>query len=196
MLHRQPDSWLERERQKRKRSLICGFIIFFCIVLLVTGGVVVWWLAKHNWLQSPEPWTSQQKKEKKEKSSKTTKNAKNTTYHLIDYIWRLALCWCSAFIATVGVEDLEIYPPHLQRQWVGLGENTLYSTMVALRENNSIKQNSIWTILCLSDSLVASYLVAVYLVTLMGNYHTILPSLVVLVDGMILLHPLSSHCTW
>ncbi|KAJ5109659.1 hypothetical protein N7532_002304 [Penicillium argentinense] len=52
---KQPDSWLERERQKRRRSLICGFIIFFCIVLLVTGGVIVWWLSKHNWLQSPEP---------------------------------------------------------------------------------------------------------------------------------------------
>ncbi|CAI7663352.1 hypothetical protein N7509_008004 [Penicillium cosmopolitanum] len=54
-IKKQPDSWLERERQKRKRSLICGFIIFFCIILAVTGGVVVWWLAKHNWLQSPEP---------------------------------------------------------------------------------------------------------------------------------------------
>lgn len=52
---REPDSWLERERRKRKRSLIWGFIIFFTLVLLVTGGVVVWWLAEHNWMQRPEP---------------------------------------------------------------------------------------------------------------------------------------------
>ncbi|KAJ5225014.1 hypothetical protein N7468_006239 [Penicillium chermesinum] len=50
-----PISWLEKERRKSKRSLIWGFVIFFCIVLLVTGGVIVWWLSKHNWLQSIEP---------------------------------------------------------------------------------------------------------------------------------------------
>ncbi|KAJ5698106.1 hypothetical protein N7462_000111 [Penicillium macrosclerotiorum] len=52
---KEPDSWLERERRKRKRSLIWGFVIFFFIILLVTGGVIVWWLAKHNWLQAVEP---------------------------------------------------------------------------------------------------------------------------------------------
>lgn len=52
---REPDSWLERERRKRKRSLIWGFVIFFGVILLVTGGVIVWWLAKHNWLQKVEP---------------------------------------------------------------------------------------------------------------------------------------------
>lgn len=52
---REPDSWLERERRKRKRSLIWGFVIFFGVILLVTGGVIVWWLARHNWLQKVEP---------------------------------------------------------------------------------------------------------------------------------------------
>lgn len=52
---REPDSWLEREQRKRKRSLIWGFVIFFTIVLLVIGGVVVWWLSQHHWLQRPEP---------------------------------------------------------------------------------------------------------------------------------------------
>ncbi|KAJ5273805.1 hypothetical protein N7478_008930 [Penicillium angulare] len=49
------DTWLDRERRKSKKSLIWGFVIFFCIILLVTGGVIVWWLSKHNWLQSIEP---------------------------------------------------------------------------------------------------------------------------------------------
>ncbi|GLI82138.1 hypothetical protein PoHVEF18_010539 [Penicillium ochrochloron] len=52
---KEPDSWLERERRKRKRSLIWGFVILFGVILLVTGGVIVWWLAKHNWLQKVEP---------------------------------------------------------------------------------------------------------------------------------------------
>ncbi|KAJ5580269.1 uncharacterized protein N7459_006254 [Penicillium hispanicum] len=52
---KKPDSWLERERRKSKKSLIWGFVIFFFIVLLIVGAVVVWWLAKHNWLQSVEP---------------------------------------------------------------------------------------------------------------------------------------------
>ncbi|KAJ5895628.1 hypothetical protein N7495_007319 [Penicillium taxi] len=55
MTRRKPQSWLERERRKSRRSLIWGFIIFFTIVLLVTGGGIVWWLSKHNWLQSIEP---------------------------------------------------------------------------------------------------------------------------------------------
>lgn len=52
---REPDSWLERERRKSKRSLIWGFIIFFTIVLFATGGVIIWWLSEHDWLQRPEP---------------------------------------------------------------------------------------------------------------------------------------------
>ncbi|KAF3384430.1 hypothetical protein F1880_001819 [Penicillium rolfsii] len=52
---KESDSWLERERRKRKRSLIWGFVIFFGVILLVIGGVIVWWLAKHNWLQQVEP---------------------------------------------------------------------------------------------------------------------------------------------
>ncbi|KAJ5109455.1 hypothetical protein N7456_006130 [Penicillium angulare] len=52
---RPKDTWLERERRKSKKSLIWGFVIFFCIILAVTGGVIVWWLSKHNWLQSIEP---------------------------------------------------------------------------------------------------------------------------------------------
>ncbi|KAJ6104061.1 hypothetical protein N7523_010381 [Penicillium sp. IBT 18751x] len=55
MQKRQADNWLERERQKSKRSLIWGFVIFIFIILIVVGGVIVWWLAKHNWLQTPEP---------------------------------------------------------------------------------------------------------------------------------------------
>lgn len=51
---REPDSWLERERQKRKRSLIWGFVILFMIALLVTAIVVIWWLSEHHWLQGPE----------------------------------------------------------------------------------------------------------------------------------------------
>ncbi|CAG7940018.1 unnamed protein product [Penicillium salamii] len=44
-------SWLYRERRKRKRSIICGFVIFFAVVFAVIAGVVIWWLAKNNWLQ-------------------------------------------------------------------------------------------------------------------------------------------------
>ncbi|KAJ5325210.1 hypothetical protein MYU51_020965 [Penicillium brevicompactum] len=44
-------SWLYRERRKRKRSIICGFIIFFAIVFAAIAGVVIWWLAKNHWLQ-------------------------------------------------------------------------------------------------------------------------------------------------
>lgn len=55
ILNREQNGWLERERRKRKRSLIWGFIIFFSVILVVTGGVIVWWLGKHDWLQTPEP---------------------------------------------------------------------------------------------------------------------------------------------
>ncbi|KAJ5981805.1 hypothetical protein N7499_009139 [Penicillium canescens] len=46
-----PTSWLSRERRKRKRSIIYGFIIFFAVVFAVVASVIVWWLAKNNWLQ-------------------------------------------------------------------------------------------------------------------------------------------------
>ncbi|KAI2699424.1 uncharacterized protein N7518_005722 [Penicillium psychrosexuale] len=51
-------SWLTRERMKSKRSIICGFIIFFAVVLVIVVSVVLWWLAKNNWLQ-PRPDTAQ-----------------------------------------------------------------------------------------------------------------------------------------
>ncbi|KAJ5558012.1 hypothetical protein N7535_009503 [Penicillium sp. DV-2018c] len=50
-IKRERQSWLSRQRRKRKRSIIYGFIIFFGVVLLAVAGVVIWWLAKNNWLQ-------------------------------------------------------------------------------------------------------------------------------------------------
>jgi hypothetical protein len=44
-------SWLARQRRKRKRSIIWGFVIFFSIVFAIIAGIVIWWLAKNNWLQ-------------------------------------------------------------------------------------------------------------------------------------------------
>jgi hypothetical protein len=44
-------SWLLREQRKRKRSIIYGFIIFFAVIFAVAASVIVWWLAKNNWLQ-------------------------------------------------------------------------------------------------------------------------------------------------
>ncbi|KAJ5782063.1 hypothetical protein N7457_003837 [Penicillium paradoxum] len=44
-------SWLSQQHQKRKRSIIWGFVIFFALLILIIAGVVVWWLAKNNWLQ-------------------------------------------------------------------------------------------------------------------------------------------------
>ncbi|KGO69810.1 hypothetical protein PITC_042730 [Penicillium italicum] len=52
----EPSSWLDRERRKSKRSIIWGFVIFFGVVLVIIIGVVMWWLAKNNWLQ-PRPDT-------------------------------------------------------------------------------------------------------------------------------------------
>ncbi|KAJ5484605.1 hypothetical protein PEX1_074350 [Penicillium expansum] len=47
----EPASWLDRERRKSKRSIIWGFVIFFGVVLVIIISVVLWWLAKNNWLQ-------------------------------------------------------------------------------------------------------------------------------------------------
>ena len=51
-------SWLYRERRKRRRSIICGFVIFFAVVFAVIAGLVIWWLAKNNWLQPGPDATS------------------------------------------------------------------------------------------------------------------------------------------
>ncbi|KAJ5121059.1 uncharacterized protein N7515_009020 [Penicillium bovifimosum] len=50
-------SWLSRQRQKSERSILYGFIIFFIVVFMVVAGVVIWWLAKNNWLR-PRPATA------------------------------------------------------------------------------------------------------------------------------------------
>ncbi|KAJ5180893.1 hypothetical protein N7492_004103 [Penicillium capsulatum] len=52
---KESNSWLARERQKSRRSLIYGFVIAFCVILVVIGVVIVWWLSKHHWLQPVEP---------------------------------------------------------------------------------------------------------------------------------------------
>ncbi|EPS31005.1 hypothetical protein POX_b02005 [Penicillium oxalicum] len=52
---RKSDSWLDRERRKRKRTLIWGFVIFFGVLLVVIGAIIVWWLARHHWMQRIEP---------------------------------------------------------------------------------------------------------------------------------------------
>ncbi|EKV11614.1 amidase signature enzyme [Penicillium digitatum] len=50
-------SWLDRERRKSKRSIIWGFVIFCGVVLIIIVCVVLWWLAKNNWLK-PRPGTT------------------------------------------------------------------------------------------------------------------------------------------
>ncbi|RAH77701.1 hypothetical protein BO86DRAFT_295325, partial [Aspergillus japonicus CBS 114.51] len=46
------DNWIKGQERKRKRTILCGFLIFFLIALFVVGViVVVVWLNAHHWLR-------------------------------------------------------------------------------------------------------------------------------------------------
>ncbi|PWY77068.1 hypothetical protein BO70DRAFT_397956 [Aspergillus heteromorphus CBS 117.55] len=50
--HLWSNNWIKKQRQKRKRTLLYGFLIFLIIVLICAGIVVViLWLKSRNWLQ-------------------------------------------------------------------------------------------------------------------------------------------------
>ncbi|KAB8238733.1 hypothetical protein ETB97_009893 [Aspergillus alliaceus] len=47
------DDWIQGQRKKRHRTILCGFLIFasFSIVLAAVV-VVIWWFHAHNWLRN------------------------------------------------------------------------------------------------------------------------------------------------
>ncbi|KAH2415334.1 hypothetical protein KXV81_005879 [Aspergillus fumigatus] len=48
----QPDNWIQAQYRKKRRSIVCGFVIFLAIASLVAGIIVVLlWLHAHDWLQ-------------------------------------------------------------------------------------------------------------------------------------------------
>ncbi|PWY78088.1 hypothetical protein BO94DRAFT_626675 [Aspergillus sclerotioniger CBS 115572] len=47
------DTWIQSQRQKKRRTFICGFLIFLIIALFAAAIVVViLWLKSRNWLQT------------------------------------------------------------------------------------------------------------------------------------------------
>ncbi|GFF42741.1 conserved hypothetical protein [Aspergillus udagawae] len=46
------DNWIQAQYRKKRRSIVCGFVIFLAITSLVAGIIVVFlWLHAHHWLQ-------------------------------------------------------------------------------------------------------------------------------------------------
>ncbi|PYH53613.1 uncharacterized protein BO96DRAFT_344762 [Aspergillus niger CBS 101883] len=46
------DHWIEAQRQKRRRTFICGILIFLIVAIIVAAIVVViLWLKSKNWLK-------------------------------------------------------------------------------------------------------------------------------------------------
>ncbi|PYH43609.1 uncharacterized protein BP01DRAFT_358325 [Aspergillus saccharolyticus JOP 1030-1] len=46
------DNWIKDQERKRRRMILCGFLIFFLTALFVVGVIVVIvWLNAHHWLQ-------------------------------------------------------------------------------------------------------------------------------------------------
>ncbi|EDP48117.1 conserved hypothetical protein [Aspergillus fumigatus A1163] len=46
------DNWIQAQYRKKRRSIVCGFVIFLAIASLVAGIIVVLlWLHAHDWLQ-------------------------------------------------------------------------------------------------------------------------------------------------
>jgi hypothetical protein len=51
-LMNQRDNWIQAQYRKKRRSIICGFVIFLAITSLLAGIIVVlMWLNAHHWLQ-------------------------------------------------------------------------------------------------------------------------------------------------
>ncbi|PYH91099.1 hypothetical protein BO71DRAFT_333001 [Aspergillus ellipticus CBS 707.79] len=46
------DNWIRKQRQKTKRTLLCGFMIFLILALICAAIVVViLWLKSRNWFK-------------------------------------------------------------------------------------------------------------------------------------------------
>ncbi|RAL11922.1 uncharacterized protein BO97DRAFT_369870 [Aspergillus homomorphus CBS 101889] len=46
------DNWIKGQERKRRRTILCGFLIFFLTALFVVGVIVVIvWLNAHHWLR-------------------------------------------------------------------------------------------------------------------------------------------------
>ncbi|PYI05661.1 hypothetical protein BO78DRAFT_419417 [Aspergillus sclerotiicarbonarius CBS 121057] len=54
------DNWIQSQRQKKRRTFICGFLIFLIIALFIAAIVVViLWLKSRNWLRNPSDQSDQ-----------------------------------------------------------------------------------------------------------------------------------------